>query len=125
MNVLKTMLQILFIALFAVIGKWLSETFHLPLPGNLIGMFLLLFFLFTGIIKEVHIQKGANLLLQYMALFFVPSGVAILANATLIKGQWLPWLILILVTTIIVMIATGKLVDYLISKGGSNESVDL
>lgn len=125
MNILKITLQILFIALFAVIGKWLSATFHLPLPGNLIGMFLLLFLLFTGIVKEVHIQKGANLLLQYMALFFVPSGVAILANMTLIRGQWLPWLVLVLVTTIIVLIATGKLVDHLIAKGDPNESVDL
>lgn len=119
MNLLRTIAEIGFIIALSLIGQVLSTHFHLPLPGNLIGMFLLLFLLFSGIIKESALQKGADLLLKYMSLFFIPAGVGLLAHFELIQGQWLPWVLIVTLSTAIVLIGTGKLIDYLISKEGS------
>lgn len=116
MSALKTIIQIAFICALSLIGQWLSTTFHLPLPGNLVGMFLLLALLFSGIVKEPQIQQGTDLLLKYMALFFIPAGVGLLAHLDLIQNQWLPWLSIILISTVLVLILTGKLVDHLIAK---------
>jgi holin-like protein len=116
MTYLKTLLQIAFICGVSLLGQWLSATFNLPLPGNLIGMFILLALLFSGVIKESHIQSGADLLLKYMSLFFIPAGVGLLAHLDLIRAQFVPWLLVILLTTVIVLILTGKLVDRLIHK---------
>lgn len=116
MSVIKTLLQIVFICALSMIGGAISSLFQLPLPGNLIGMFLLLALLFTGLVKEVHIQQGADLLLKYMSLFFIPAGVDLLAHLGLIRDSWLPWLLVILLTTVTVMVATGKLMDLLIER---------
>lgn len=121
MKILRITLQILLITGLSQLGQWLSHTFALPLPGNLIGMFLLLALLFTGLLKESHIQEGADLLLKYMSFFFIPAGVGLLAHLELIQGTWLPWLLTLLSTTMIVLVSTAKLVDFLIGRGHAHD----
>lgn len=111
-------LQIAFISALSLIGQWLSTTFKLPLPGNLVGMFLLLGLLLSGIVKVSHIEKGADLLLKYMSLFFIPAGVGLLAHLELIKTTWLSWLVIIAISTAVVLVITAKTVDFAIKKGG-------
>ncbi len=116
MKYIRTLGEIGFICALSVLGQALSSFFQLPLPGNLIGMFLLLFLLFSGVIKETQIQMGADLLLKYMSLFFIPAGVGLLAHWNIIEEQWLPWLVTVLLSTALILIVTGKLVDYWIQK---------
>ena len=75
MKYIRTLGEVGFISALSLFGQGLSSFFHLPLPGNRVGMFLLLFLLFSGLVKEAQIQKGADLLLKYMSLFFIPAGV--------------------------------------------------
>ncbi len=116
MKIIKVILQIGFITALSLLGQWLAAVLNLPLPGNLIGMFLLLLLLFTGVVKESHIKEGSDLLLKYMSLFFIPAGVGLLAHLELIQSAWLPWLVTIVITTIVVLMTTAKLVEFLISK---------
>lgn len=119
MKIIKMTLQIGFITALSLLGQWLSAVLHLPLPGNLIGMFLLLLLLFSGVVKESHIKEGSDLLLKYMSLFFIPAGVGLLAHLDLIRAAWLPWLVTIVATTVVVLITTAKLVEILIGKEAS------
>lgn len=120
MKYFYTLLQIGFISALSLIGQWLSTTFDLPLPGNLLGMFLLFFLLITGIVQERHIALGGDLLLKYMAFFFIPAGVGLLAHLELLASVWLQWLALIVTTTVIVMSVTAKVVDLLIKGTGDS-----
>ena len=43
--------QILLLAFIGVLGGYLKEWLHLPLPGTLVGMILLFLLLCSGIIK--------------------------------------------------------------------------
>lgn len=119
MKYIRTLGEVGFISALSLLGQGLSSFFHLPLPGNLVGMFLLLFLLFSGLVKETQIQKGADLLLKYMSLFFIPAGVGLLAHWNIIEKEWLSWLVTVLLSTALVLIVTGKLVDYWIHKEGS------
>lgn len=116
MKYIRTIGEIGFISALSLLGQGLSSFFHLPLPGNLVGMFLLLLLLFTGLIKESQIQKGSDLLLKYMSLFFIPAGVGLLAHWNIIEKEWLSWLVTVLLSTALILILTGKLVDYWIQK---------
>lgn len=118
MKYVYALLQIGFISALSLIGQWLSITFHLPLPGNLLGMFILFFLLLSGLVKESHIALGGDVLLKYMAFFFIPAGVGLLAHLELLSSVWLQWLILLSTTTVIVMGATAKVVDLLIKRSG-------
>lgn len=112
----RILAEIGFICGLSLLGQVLSSTFHLPLPGNLIGMFLLLLLLFSGLVKESQIQKGADLLLKYMSLFFIPAGVGLLAHWNIIEKQWFPWLVTVFFSTGLILVLTGKLVDFLIGR---------
>ncbi|WP_020675789.1 CidA/LrgA family protein [Geopsychrobacter electrodiphilus] len=92
---------------FQFIGELLSHLFALPIPGNVIGMALMLVALTSGIVKEESISEAGELLLKYMALFFVPAGVGVMLYFDLIAREWLPIIVGTVVSTFVVMAVTG------------------
>ncbi|MFL9964257.1 CidA/LrgA family protein [Paraburkholderia sediminicola] len=59
-----------FVADFAV------RTLHLPVPGGVVGLVVLLALLFCGGVAPRWIKAGADWLLSDMLLFFIPAAVA-------------------------------------------------
>ena len=103
---------------FQLVGEGLSRYFALPIPGNVIGMALLLVALACGLMREETIREAAELLLRYLALFFVPAGVGVMLYFELIGREWLPILVGTVVSTFVVMAVTGWLEQLL---GGRND----
>jgi holin-like protein len=99
---------------FQLAGEGISTLFALPIPGNVIGMALMLVALSAGWVKLEWLQEAADLLLSYMALFFVPAGVGVMLYFDLIGREWLPIVAGTLISTFVVMAVTGwceKLLD--------------
>ena len=102
------MLQgLVLLLVFQFVGEGLSGLLALPIPGNVIGMALLLLALFFGWIKLSWLQEAADLLLSYMALFFVPAGVGVMLYFELIGREWLPIVVATVISTFVVMAVTG------------------
>jgi holin-like protein len=99
--------------LFLLVGEGTSVYFDLPMPGNVIGMALLLLALVCGWVKLEWLQEAADLLLRYMALFFVPAGVGVMLYFDLIGREWLPIVAGTVISTFVVMAVTGWTVKYL------------
>ncbi len=100
--------------LFQFVGEGLSSMLRLPIPGNVIGMALLLAALASGWVKLEWLEEAAELLLSYMAMFFVPAGVGVMLYFGLIGREWLPIVVGTVVSTFVVMAVTGwceKLLD--------------
>ena len=100
--------------LFQFFGEGLSSIFDLPIPGNVIGMALMLIALSAGWVKLEWLQDAADLLLSYMAMFFVPAGVGVMLYFDLISREWLPIIAGTFISTFVVMAVTGwceKLLD--------------
>ena len=62
------------ICLFAVIGEAISTFFKLPIPGSIIGLFLLLIALQLKWIRLRHIHAVAEFLIANMTILFFASG---------------------------------------------------
>lgn len=109
------MLQgLVLLLVFQFVGEGLSTLFGLPIPGNVVGMALLLLALVRGWVKVEWLQDAAEQLLSYMALFFVPAGVGVMLYFELIGREWLPIVAATLTSTFVVMAVTGwteKLLD--------------
>lgn len=103
---------------FQFICELLVRFFALPVPGNVIGMIMLLLALISGIVKEESISEASELLLKYLALFFVPAGVGVMLYFDLIAREWLPIIVGTVVSTFVVMAVTGWVEQ---SLGGSDE----
>ncbi|SES95739.1 holin-like protein [Natronincola peptidivorans] len=97
-------------------GELINKAFNIPIPGNVLGMMLLLILLTTGIIKLEMIDEIAKFLLDHLAFFFVPAGVGLLSHLDIIKEQWIPIIGVILISTVIVMVVTGLTVQFLIRR---------
>jgi len=109
------MLQgLVLLLLFQFVGESLATLLGLPIPGNVIGMALLLAALAAGWVRLEWLQEAAELLLSYMAMFFVPAGVGVMLYFGLIGREWLPIVAGTLISTFVVMAVTGwceKLLD--------------
>jgi len=99
--------------LFQFAGEGLSTLLDLPIPGNVIGMVLLLLGLLTKVVKLDWVEAAADLMISHMALFFVPAGVGVMVYFGLIAREWLPIVVATVLSTFVVMAVTGWLAEKL------------
>jgi len=97
-----------------LVGELISKGFSLPLPGNIIGMIILLVLLFTKVIKVEKIESISTFFLDHLSFFFIPAGVGLISSFSSIKDSLIYILLLCLITTAIVVISTGTIVQYVI-----------
>ena len=95
------------VVLFDLAGEAATRTFHLPLPGPVIGMVLLLVALLVRDDLALRLERGAAMLLRHMSLFFIPAGVGIVGELDTLRAEWLPILVAILVSTLLALLAAS------------------
>lgn len=106
-------LQIGILFLIFRAGQWGVARFHLPLPGNVLGMLLLFGLLCFGLMRETWIQEGATLLTKHLAFFFIPIAVGLMEWGPLFRheGHWL--LLALALSTLLALATAGGLVRLL------------
>jgi holin-like protein len=108
-------------------GELIRQAAHLPIPGPVIGMFLLAGILAlrsrkAGARVPLALDRTAENLINVMGLLFVPAGVGIIAEAKLLQEQWLPILAAVLGSTLLSIIVTGVVMHRAIRAPGSGRS---
>jgi holin-like protein len=92
---------------FQLLGEVLVRSLGLPLPGPVVGMLLLFLMLhLRGGLPEA-LRVTAQGVLQQLSLLFVPAGVGVMAHIGLISSEWLPVLLVIVVSTLATMLVTA------------------
>jgi holin-like protein len=110
MNALLTILAITYF------GESLSRLLSFPIPGPVIGMMTLFILLKYKIIQLEKIESLTMILLGNLAILFIPPGVKLITALDLLEGNLLKIIILMVITTILTMGATGLTVQYLINR---------
>lgn len=105
-----------FIILFIInyTGIIISKLFNLPIPGTIIGMILFFMLLYTKTLKVEKIENAVSVLIANMTILFMPPTVRVLDHIHLLSGQFLKVILLIVLTTIITLGVTGKIVQIMI-----------
>jgi holin-like protein len=119
---MKHLRQLAIILVICFIGEAINRILHIPIPGNVIGMVILLIALLSGLIKLEAIEGVAEFMLKYLAFFFVPAGIALISSLNILKANFFPLIAVILLSTIIVLVVTGLTVQLL--KRGKNSERD-
>ena len=88
-------------------GDALSALCRGRLPGNVLGLALLLVLLLSGVVKEGQLSGTADFLLQNMAFFFLPACLGVLDIFAQIKGEILGILAVCVLTTLCTAAATA------------------
>jgi holin-like protein len=100
----------------ALAGVWVVADFavrmlHLPVPGGVVGLVVLLTLLFCGGIAPRWIKAGADWLLSDMLLFFIPAAVAAVQYGGLFREDGWRLALVVVAGTLMVMVAVAFAVE--------------
>lgn len=103
---------------FHFIGLLIQTATSLPIPANVIGLILFTACLFLKIVKLEWVETSAQLLLRHMLLFFVPFVVGTMVYFPLIGQSLLAIVFGLVLSSLISLVATGLLTQWLEKKRG-------
>ncbi len=101
---------------FYALGEFGSSVFNLSIPGSVLGMLFLLAALITGVVQLEWVENEAELFVKNMSVMFIPPGVGIILYISLLKSQLVPVVGALLVSFLVTLITTAKVVELL--RGG-------
>lgn len=117
---LRKLLNILVQAtiLYAIyfIGVFIERTFHLPVPGSVIGMILLFILLLSNIVRPAWIENGAGFFTSHLTLFFIPATVGIVNYLNLFTGKGFLLILITILSTAFVMLSSSMVSQWLIGR---------
>lgn len=85
------------------------------IPASVWGMVLLFASLMLGLVKADDVKIVADFLTSNMTVFFLPVAIGIMDQWGLIKMNLLAWLAVVLVSTVLVMLSTAWVQQWLTS----------
>ena len=100
----------------ALAGVWFVADFavrrlHLPVPGGVVGLVVMLALLLCGGVAPRWIKAGADWLLSDMLLFFIPAAVAAVQYGGLFREDGWRLALVVVAGTLMVMVAVACAVE--------------
>lgn len=115
----KIVFQVFILLGSAMLGNEITQVFHLPVPGSMVGILLIFLLLETKILRLEWLEAGANILIAELILFFIPSAVGVIQYRQIMLDNGVRFGLVIFLSTVTVMMCTGFLAElvYKIGKG--------
>lgn len=110
---MKFILQLFFIWLIYAVSDFIVSFLDLPIPASVFGMILLFLLLVSGIVKVQYIEKATTFLNRHLAFFFIPFAVGLINYGGLIQTSGIQLLIMIVVSSVIGLLVTSGLTQFL------------
>ena len=111
---MKYLRQFLMILAISFIGEILKYFLPLPIPASIYGMMILFIGLLTGIIPLEAVKDVGKFLIEIMPVMFIPAGVGLLTAWGILKPVCVPIILITVITTVVVMIVTGRVTQAVI-----------
>jgi holin-like protein len=118
---MRVFLQLALILGICYAGDLIHDYTGIPVPGNILGMLILLLLLCLKIVKLDQIREVSDFFLKRLSFFFLPPAIGLMLVGDDVKSQWPLLLFLCIVITIVTMVTTGWTVQ-LLSKKNKNKN---
>jgi holin-like protein len=89
-----------------VCGDLIAQGLHLPLPGTVLGIGILVFMLRFRPSLAVELEKTSSLLLKNFALFLIPIGVSLLTMGVLLRNTGPQIFVVLLIASLLTIAST-------------------
>ena len=121
--ILKIIAQTFCLWLIYYLSTWVVKSFHIPLPGSVLGMISLFALLTTGIVKEQWLTAATTPLLRHLTFFFIPIAVELMEWGDLFRQKGYLLLLPLVVSLLVALLTTGGIVQ-LLTKASCKEGVN-
>ena len=118
---MKHIQEFLIILAVSCLGEFLKALLPLPVPASIYGLLIMLLLLLTGVVKLHQVEGAADFLIAIMPVMFIPAGVGLMVSWPVLSPIAVPVVVIILLTTVLVMAATGIVTDHLADEGKEEE----
>lgn len=102
-------------------GELTVRAAGVSVPGPVLGMVLLFFFLLAKGSIPKDLATTADALLNHLSLLFVPAGVGVMLHFRLIGNDWLPIGIALIVSTVLTIAITALMMSWLGKEAAGND----
>lgn len=92
-----------------------------PLPGGLLAMALLFILLKAHVVKVRDLSTVTPFLLVHISFFFIPPAVKVIEEATALHGVVLKLILILVISNMLVMGITGRVIQVLLKKEANHE----
>ncbi len=116
-TIMKYVFQLSIILAITFLGEVIYKLLPLPILGSIYGLVIMLLCLKTKIIKLEKVKRIGDFMLEIMPLMFIPAAVGLLNVWDELIDILLPIITITLLSTIVVMVTTGKITQLIINKG--------
>ncbi len=106
---MKYMKQLCIIMAVAFAGEVIKALLPFPIPASIYGLVLMLVLLTTKILPLAAVEETADFLVGIMPVMFIPAAVGVLDAWVDLKPVLVPVAVIMVLTTVIVMVITGRL----------------
>lgn len=110
---MKLYVQLMIIFSISLIGEGISNVFHLPIPGSIIGLIILFLALQFKWLRLRHVNMVGHFLLANMAILFLPAAVGIMDKFHLIAPYLFPIVLIIFVAIVLNVIVIAFTVQFI------------
>ena len=104
---MKYIKQFTIILLITLSAELLRYLIPFKIPATIYGFVLLVVLLKSGLLKLDQIKDVSSFLLNIMPVLYIPALVGLMNAWPSLKSIWLPFVIINLLTTLIVMVVSG------------------
>ena len=102
----------------ALIFSYVEFLIPLPVPSSIYGIILLFLALEFKIVKLHQVKETSSFLVAILPIMFLPPAVGVIESWDVICQAWLPYVVVTLVSTVVVMAVSGRVTQRLIRRGG-------
>lgn len=117
---MKYLKQFMIILVLSFIGEVLHAILPLPIPGSIYGIVILFLLLEIKLLSLAEIEETGKFLIEIMPIMFIPPAVGLIDVWDVILPSWIPYTIITVVSTFLVMVVAGKVTQAVMRKKGGN-----
>ena len=114
---MKFLIQFLIIIAFSFAGELLHYCLPLPMPASIYGIILLFLALELKVLKGKDIRETSSFLIAVRPVRFIPAAVGLIDSWHAIANAWLQYIVVTVVSTFVVMAASGWITQFVIRRG--------
>ena len=111
---MKYLRQFLIIISVSCVGELLNYLIPLPIPASIYGLMIMLGLLISKRLKLEAVKQTADFLIDIMPVMFIQACVGLIDSWEELQSFLVPVIIISIVSTILVMIVTGKTADVML-----------
>lgn len=111
---MKYIKQFTIIMIISFMGECVKALLPFKIPASVYGLVIMLIALMTRIVKLEAVKDTAEFLISVMPVMFIPPTVGLMISWPLISNMVVEFCVIAVTTTIIVMVVTGRVSQYII-----------